>query len=108
MNVVARTVNSTTIKVTWGVPLNPNGEIYYRLFYWQTSEGAGTKSLAYEGPLLEHTVAGLHEYVSYTFMVQAYNVRYTWSSTGTNATETTHPAGKLFSDLFITLRCGYC
>lgn len=94
VNVVAKTVNSTAIKVTWEAPLNPNGEILYRLYYWQSSEGAGTKKLAYYGPLLEHIVAGLHEYVTYTFMLQAYNVKHSWSSTATNATETTHPAGK--------------
>ncbi|KAL9967588.1 hypothetical protein ACROYT_G025850 [Oculina patagonica] len=92
VNVVAKTVNSTAIKVTWQVPLNPNGEIYYRLYYWQSSEGAGTKRRAYDGPLLEHIVAGLHEFVTYIFMLQAYNVKHSWSSTATNATETTHPA----------------
>ena len=86
-------MNSTAIKVTWEKPLHPNGKIFYRLYYWQTREGAGTKLVAYEGPLMEYVVGGLHEYVPYTFMVQAYNVRYSWSSAGTNATETTHPAG---------------
>ena len=93
MDVVAKTVNSTAVKVTWQVPLNPNGEIFYRLCYWQSSTGAGTKRLAYDGSLLEHVVVGLHEYVTYTFMLQAYNVKYSWSSAATNATETTHPAG---------------
>lgn len=86
-------MNSTAIKVTWEKPLHPNGEIFYRLYYWQTREGAGTKLVAYEGALMEYVVGGLHEYVPYTFMVQAYNKRYSWSSAGTNATETTHPAG---------------
>ncbi|KAJ7370453.1 hypothetical protein OS493_032344 [Desmophyllum pertusum] len=85
-------LNSTAVKVTWQVPLNPNGEIFYRLYYWQSSTGAVTKRLAYDGSLLEHVVVGIHEYVTYTFMLQAYNVKYSWSSAATNATETTHPA----------------
>ena len=96
MNIVAKTVNSTAIKVTWQAPLYPNGEIYYRLYYWQSIEGAGTKSLAYDGPSLGHTVTGLHEYVTYTFMLQAYNFKYLWTSKAINATVTTHPAGKTF------------
>lgn len=47
--------------------------------------------------LLEYTVADLHEYVTYTFMIQAYNVKYSWKSTGTNVSETTHPAGKFLT-----------
>ena len=39
-------------------------------------------------------MADLHEYVTYTFMIQAYNVKYSWRSTGMNVSETTHPAGK--------------
>ena len=93
VNVVAKTVNSTAIKVTWGAPLNPNGEILYRLYYWQSDQGAGTKRLAYDGPLSEHVVVGLHEYVTYTFMLQAYNVKHSWSSAAMNVSETTHPAG---------------
>lgn len=96
MNIVAKTTNSTAIKVTWQAPLYPNGEINYRLYYWLSSEGVGTKRLAYDGPSLEHTVAGLHEFVTYTFMLQAYNVKYLWNSTAINATETTHPAGETF------------
>ena len=96
MNIDAKTVNSTAIKVTWQAPLYPNGDIYYRLYYWQSSEGAGTKRSAYDGPLLEHIVAGLNEYVTYTFMLQAYNVKYLWTSEAINATETTHPAGETF------------
>ena len=87
-------MNSTAIKVTWEEPLHPNGVIFYRLFYWRTSEGAGSKRLAYNGSLLERVVGGLHEYVLYTFVVQAYNARYSWRSAGTNATDSTHPAGK--------------
>ena len=98
MNIAAKTLNSTALKVTWEAPLHPNGEINYRLYYWQSSEGVGTKRLAYDGPLLEHTVAGLHEYVTYTFMLQAYNVKNVWTSAATNATETTHPAGDTFID----------
>jgi len=97
VNIVARTVNSTAIKVTWQAPLNPNGEINYRLYHWQSNEGVGTELLAYDGPLLEHTVAGLHEFVTYTFMLQAYNVKHLWTGTAINATETTHPAGETFS-----------
>jgi len=96
VNIAAKTVNSTAIKVTWQAPLHPNGEIYYRLYYWRSSEGVGTKRLAYDGPLLGHTVTGLHEYVTYTFTLQAYNVKYFWNSTATSATETTHPAGENF------------
>ena len=96
VNIAAKTVNSTAIKVTWQAPLYPNGEIYYRLYYWLSSEGVGTKRLAYDGPLLGHTVAGLHEYVTYTFTLQAYNVKYFWNSTATSATETTHPSGESF------------
>ena len=97
MDIVAKTVNSTAIKVTWQVPLYPNGNISYRLYYWLSSEGAGTKRLAYDGLSLVHTVAGLHEYVTYTFMLQAYNVKYLWTSKAINASETTHPAGMTFT-----------
>lgn len=102
MNIVAKTVNSTAIKVTWQEPLYPNGDIYYRLYYWQSSEGAGTKRLAFDGPLLEHIVAGLHEYITYTFMLQAYNVKYLWTSEAINATETTHPAGEIVAFFLAT------
>ncbi|XP_068670555.1 receptor-type tyrosine-protein phosphatase F-like [Montipora foliosa] len=91
-HVWAKTVNSTAIKVTWQLPLQPNGEIFFRLYYWQTSEGWGTRKRAYDGPGFESTVAGLHEYVAYTFFVQAYNVKYSWNSTAVNVSEITHPA----------------
>jgi len=81
VNIVAKTINSAAIKVTWQTPLYPNGEINYRLYYWLSSEGVGTKRLAYNGPSLEHTVAGLQEFLTYTLMLQAYN-----------ATETIRPA----------------
>lgn len=90
-------MNSTAIKVTWRAPLQPNGEISYRLYFWQSSQGFETSKLAYDGMLLEYTVADLHEYVTYTFMIQAYNVKYSWKSTGTNVSETTHPAGKFLT-----------
>jgi len=85
VNIVAKTINSAAIKVTWQTPLYPNGEINYRLYYWLSSEGVGTKRLAYNGPSLEHTVAGLQEFLTYTLMLQAYN-----------ATETIRPAGETF------------
>ena len=94
-HVGAKTVNSTAIKVTWQLPLQPNGEISFRLYYWQSSEGWGTRKRAYDGPGFESTVAGLHEYVAYTFFVQAYNVKYSWNSIAVNVSETTHPAGKI-------------
>jgi len=42
-------------------------------------------------------VAGLHEFVTYTFMLQAYNVKHLWTGTAINTTKTTHPAGETFS-----------
>ena len=95
-DLTTHTLNSSAIRVSWQIPLNANGEILYRLYYWQNSEGPGSRKLIYDGPLLEYIVAGLHEYVTYTFMLLAYNVRFEWSSTAVNASETTHPAGKLF------------
>ena len=94
-------MNSSAIKVMWQAPLSPNGEIQYRLYYWQSSEGSGTRKLAYDGPEFEYTVTGLHEYVTYTFMLQAYNVKYSWSSGAINASETTHPAGNIFCDKYL-------
>ena len=90
-NLVAKTLNSTAIKVTWQRPLHPNGEILYRVQYWQSSGELGKKS--HVEPGLELTVAGLHEYVKYTFSVQACNSRY--SSILVNVSERTHPAGKI-------------
>ena len=89
----AKTVNSSAIKVTWQAPLHPNGEIFFQLYYWQSSEGFGTRKAAYDGPRFEFLVVGLHEFVTYTFMVEAYNVKYSWRSTAVNVSETTHPAG---------------
>ena len=93
-NLSAKSINSTAVKVTWISSQNPNGEIQYRLFYWQSSEGPGAKRQAYDGPALEHVIAGLHEFVAYTFTLLAYNVKYSWSSPVVNSTETTHPEGK--------------
>ena len=99
-DLTTHTLNSSAIRVSWQIPLNPNGEIFYRLYYWQNSEGPGSRKLIYDGPLLEYIVAELHEYITYTFMLLAYNVRFEWSSTAVNASETTHPAGKLFSLIY--------
>ena len=96
-DLTTHTLNSSAIRVSWKIPLNPNGEILYRLYYWQNSEGPGSRQLIYTGSLFEYIVAGLHEYVTYTFMLLAYNVRFEWNSTAVNTSETTHPAGKLFS-----------
>ena len=95
-DLTTHTLNSSAIRVSWQIPWNPNGEIFYRLYYWQNSKGPGSGQLIYDGPLLEYIVAGLYGYVTYTFMLLAYNVRFEWSSTAVNASETTHPAGKLF------------
>lgn len=95
--VAAKTVNSSAIKVTWQAPLHPNGEIFFRLYYWQSSGGFGTRKPAYDGPMLEFVVAGLHEFVTYTFMVEAYNVKHSWKSAAVNVSETTHPAGNVIS-----------
>ena len=50
--------------------------------------------LVYEGLDTFYVVAGLEEYVVYTFTVVSFNIKYGWTSEQVVAKETTHPAGK--------------
>ncbi|XP_062584554.1 usherin-like isoform X1 [Saccostrea cucullata] len=76
--------NSTTLKLTWNYPREPNGEIIKFILKqrsscpltWQpftTSCVLGEEVRVHEGLVLERTVSGLHPYTAYDFQVLSFN-----------------------------------
>ena len=92
-NLSAKSINSTTILVSWKEPTSPNGKIKYRLLFKRTAEPSSVAQLVYDGHDTQHVVSNLKPYTRYTFSVIAYNVKYNLSSSVIVAVETTGQAG---------------
>ena len=93
-NVTARSVNSTAIRVTWVEALNPNGKINYKLYVRLSGESEEENRLVYERNDTMYIVAGLEEFVNYTFTVASFNIRNKWTSKPIVAVESTRASGK--------------
>lgn len=91
-NVTARSVNSTAIRVTWVEALNPNGKINYKLYVRLSGESEEKNRLVYERNDTMYIVAGLEEFVNYTFTVASFNIRNKWTSKPIVAVESTRPS----------------
>lgn len=101
-NFTVRSVNVTSLFVSWGRPESLNGALVkYKLYYRQTVFNTSKDSLVYDGKDTKFVLTGLKKFTNYTLTLFAYNVRYGYRSTAVVATENTHPSGRLISSIYL-------
>ena len=91
-NLSAQSISSTEIQVSWKAPVNTNGNVKYRLSFYNASEPSAAPKLVYDGNATQYLVSNLMPYTLYTFEVTAYNVKYNLSSASTDTLEKTDQA----------------
>ena len=91
-NLSAQSISSTEIQVSWKAPVNTNGNVKYRLSFYNATEPSAAPKLVYDGNATQYLVSNLMPYTLYTFEVTAYNVKYNLSSAATDTLEKTDQA----------------